>query len=123
MNRVLTALLAGAVTLAPVFALADDQTPSGFTPAELAKLRQEADAKKVAAAKMTTEQRAAAKQAQDAERLKYENTIEKITQNPGDARNMGINKSAAASSAGPAPQRGYINTPEAEQKMLTQKGQ
>src|SRR5262249_37491347 len=108
MNRILTALLAGAVTLAPVFALADDQTPSGFTRAEQSKMRQEADANKVATAKMTAEERAAAKKAQDAERLKYENTIEKITQNPGDSRNMGINKAAAASSAGPAARRGYI---------------
>ena len=38
-------------------------------------------------------------------------------------RNMGINKSAEASKAGPTPQRDYINTPDAEAKMYKQKGQ
>jgi hypothetical protein len=86
-------------------------------------MKQEADAKKSAFAKMTPEERAAAKKASNAEHLKYENTIENITQNPGESRNMGINKSAAASNAGPTPPRGTINTPEAEKLLLKQKGQ
>ena len=66
-------------------------------------MKREADAKKAAMAKMTPEQRAAAKRARAAETLKYEETMEKITQNPKEARNMGINKSAADSKAGPTP--------------------
>jgi hypothetical protein len=46
-------------------------------------MKREADAKKAAMAKMTPEQRAAAKRARAAETPKYEATMEKITQNPG----------------------------------------
>jgi hypothetical protein len=74
-------------------------------------------------AKMTPEQRAAAKRARAAETLKYEATMEKITQNPGDERNMAINKSAAASKAGPTPRHGTMNTPEADKILREQKGQ
>jgi hypothetical protein len=123
MNKVVTILIAGILSLAPVFALADDQTPSTYTKEEQAKLKKEADAKKAAMAKMTPEEKAAAKKAKNAQTRQYENTTEKITQNPGESRNMGINKSAEASKSGPTPQRDYINTPEAEQKMLKQKGQ
>ena len=123
MSKTLAMLIAGVLALAPLFALADDRTPSTATPDEQAKMKQDAAAKKAAWAKMTPEEKKAAKKAKDAEHLKYENTIEGITQNPGEQRNMGINKSAAASKAGPTPQRDYINTPEAEQKMLKNKGQ
>jgi hypothetical protein len=123
MKKLFALLLAGAFALLPALAFADDSTLSGYTPAEQAKMKKEADAKKAALAKMTPEEKAAAKKARDAQRAKYEATTEKITQNPGDSRNMGINKSAADSKSGPTPQRDYINTPEAEQKMLKNKGQ
>jgi hypothetical protein len=116
-------LIAGALALAPLFAFADDRTPSSASSEEQAKMKQEADAKKAATAKMTPEQKKAAKKARDAERQKYQDTTINMTQNPGESRNMGINKSAEASKAGPTPQRNYINTPEAEQKALKQKGQ
>jgi hypothetical protein len=116
-------LVASALSLVSMFALADDRTPSDVTPAEQAKMKKEADAKKSALAKMTPEERTAARKASDAEHRKYENTIEQITQNPGESRNMGINKSTAASKAGPRPARGTINTPEAEKLLLKQKGQ
>lgn len=123
MSRTSAILIAGVFALAPLFAFADDHTASTVTPAEQAKMKQEADAKKAAFAKMTPEERAAARKASNTEHLQYENTIEKITQNPGESRNMAINKSAAASKAGPTPPRGTINTPEAEQLLLRQKGQ
>ena len=116
-------LVAGALALASMLAFADDRTASDATAAEQAKMKEEAAAKKAKFAQMSPEEKAAAKKASQAEHLKYENTIEGITQNPGTQRNMGINKSAAASKAGPTPQRDYINTQEAEQKMLKQKGQ
>jgi hypothetical protein len=92
------------------------------TPADQAKIDKESDAAKAAQTKMTPEQKAAAKKTRKAKAQSDQNTILK-NQNPGEARNMSINKSAAASKAGPTPQRDYINTPEAEQKMLKQKGQ
>jgi hypothetical protein len=123
MNKTFAILTAGAFALASASAFADDQTPASVTPAEQAKMKQEADAKRAAMAKMTPEQRAAAKKARAAEMLKYEDTMEKITQNPKEARNMGINKSAADSKAGPTPRRGTMNTPEADKILREQKGQ
>ncbi len=123
MNKTYAILTAGAFALASASAFADDQTPASVTPAEQAKMKQEADAKKAAMAKMTSEQRAAAKKARAAETLKYEDTMEKITQNPKETRNMGINKSAADSKAGPTPPRGTMNTPEADKILREQKGQ
>ena len=123
MNKTLAILTAGAFALASASAFADDQTPASVTPAEQAKMKQEADAKKAAMAKMTPEQRAAAKKARAAETLKYEETMEKITQNPKETRNMGINKSAADSKAGPTPRHGTMNTPEADKILMEQKGQ
>ena len=123
MSKAFAMLIAGVVALAPLFAFADDRTPSNANPEEQAKMKQEGDAKKAAAAKMTPEQKKAARKARDAERQKYQDTTIKMTQNPDESCNMGINKSAAASKAGPTPQRDYINTPEAEQKALKQKDQ
>ena len=122
MNKTLAILAAGALALASASALADDKTPDNVAPAEQAKMKQEADAKKAARAKMTPEQKAAAKKARDAETRKYEDTIENITQNPKESRNMGINKSAAASKNDPR-NPVNLNTPEVEQKLLKQKGQ
>ena len=123
MSKTSAILFAGAFALAPLFAFADDRTPSDVTAAEQAQMKQEAIAKKSAFATMSPEERSAARKASDAQHLAYENMIEKITQNPGESRNMGINKSAAASKAGPTPARGTINTPEAEKLLLKQKGQ
>jgi hypothetical protein len=123
MNKTLAILTAGALALASASAFADDQTSTSVTPAEQAKMRQEADAKKAAMAKMTPAERAAAKKARAAETLKYEATMEKITQDPKETRNMAINKSAAASKAGPTPRHGTMNTPEADKILREQKGQ
>ena len=162
MNRAFAILIAGTFTLSPILAYADNEPQFDYTQQEQQKLQKESDAKKAADAKMTPEQKAAAKKAKDAQAQKYQDATIKQTQNPGDSRNMGINKSAetstgptptdaqrqkyqdatikatqdpagsrsksisksaADSNAGPTPQRDYINTPEAEQKMLKQKGQ
>jgi len=122
-TRTVFAVIVAMLCLAPLAASADDKTPSDATASEQAKMKKDADARKAANAKMTPEQKAAAKKARDAERLKYEDTIENMTQNPKEKRNMGINKSAADSKAGPTPPRGTINTPEAEKLLLKQKGQ
>ena len=123
MNKTSAILIAGIFALASMSAFADDRTPSTATPEEQARMKQDAAARKAALAKMTPEEKAAAKKARNAEHLKYQDTIENITQNPGESRNMGISKSAAVSKAGPTPPRGTINTPEAEKLLLKQKGQ
>jgi hypothetical protein len=121
-NRAIAILTAGALALASASTLADDKTDTDVTAAEQAKMKQDADAKKAAMAKMTPEQKAAARKARQAQARKYEDTIEKITQNPKESRNMSINKSAAASKNDPR-NPVNLNTPEVEQKLLKQKGQ
>jgi hypothetical protein len=100
---------------------------SGLAPsrnmATQAKLKEEADAEEAAAKKMTPEQKAAAQNARDAETRKYEHAIEDRISGLGPSRNMGINKSAEASKAGPTPPQGTINTPEAGKLLLNQKGE
>jgi hypothetical protein len=122
MNKTCAILIAGAFALASASAFADDKTPDEVTPAEQAKMKQEADSKKATMDKMTPEQKAAARKARRAQALKYEDTIEKITQNPKESRNMAINKSAAASKAEPR-HAVNLNTPEVEEKLMKQKGQ
>ena len=75
-----------------------------------------------AMAKMTPEQKAAAKKAKDAEAEKDADIMIKATQNP-QARNDAINRSAVASKAGPTPRHGTMNTPEADKVLKEQKGQ
>ena len=123
MNKLFVAVYASALALASAVAFADDRTPWTVTPAEQAKMKQEADATKSVFAEMTPESKLAARKASNAEHQTYQDAIIKLTQNPGESRNMGINKSAAASKAGPTPPRGTINTAEAEKLLLKQKGQ
>lgn len=73
-------------------------------------------------AKMTPEQKAAAKKARQTQAQKHQDTMVKATQNP-QGRNAGIAKSAADSKAGPTPQSGTMNTPEVEKALKVQKGQ
>jgi hypothetical protein len=122
MNKLLVALCASTCVLPFTSAFADDETPPDFTPSEQATYKQEADAKKAAAAKMTPEQKVSATEARRTETLKYQNMIEGRTQNPQWA-STNILKSAAASKAGPTPPRGTINTPEAENFLMKDKGQ
>ena len=122
MKKLLIALCAGGVTLSSALAFADDQTAPDYTQSEQAKMKQEADAKKAEWAKMSPEQKATATKTRRAKALANENKIENATQNP-QGRNMGIAKSAADSKAGPTPPRGTINTKEAEEKLMKNKGQ
>jgi hypothetical protein len=166
MNKTLAILTAGAFSLASVSAFADDTPPANVTPADQAKTKEQADAQKAsdaqaealkyqdtmdkatqdpqgrnigitkaaadakaakaktdaAMAKMTPEQKAAAKKAKDAETMKYQDAMDNATQNP-QGRNAGIAKSAADSKAGPTPRHGTMNTPEADKILREQKGQ
>ena len=86
MNKTFAILTAGAFALASVSAFADDQTPASVTPAEQAKMKQEADARKAAMVQMTPEEKAAAKKAADAERLQRETTMSCTAANFGAGR-------------------------------------
>ena len=122
MNKTFAILTGAAFALASASAFADDKTPWDITPAEQAKMKQEADARKAAMDKMTAEEKAAAKKAAEAERLKYEDTMVKRIQNPQGA-SAGISKSVEDSKAGPTPRHGTMNTPEANRILMEQKGQ
>jgi len=122
MNKLILALCASTFVLSFSSVYADDETPSGYTPSEQAKYKQEADTKQGAVAKMTPEQKAAATKARRAKAQKDQDAMVNSSQNP-QGRNTGILKSAETSKAGPTPQRDYINTPEAEQRLMKNKGQ
>jgi len=74
MNRFLVAAIAGAFALVSMGALADDKTPA--QPVDQAKLKAERDAAKAEKAKMTPEEKAAAKNAKRAKKQKEEAQIE-----------------------------------------------
>jgi hypothetical protein len=122
MNKIHAILTASAFALVSASAFADDNDFGTVTPAEQAKMKREADAKKAAMAKMTPEERAAAKKARAAEALKYEDTMVKRIQNPQGA-SASIGKSVEDSKAGPTPRHGTMNTPEANKILMEQKGQ
>jgi len=125
MNKTVALAVASALAfaLSATAVFADDETPSSYTQDVQKDLKKESDMKKAKAAKMTPEEKASAKKARDSQTLKYQNMIEKATQDPGEQRGISISKSAEASKADPKPQRGYINTPEAEARMMKNKGQ
>ena len=79
MNRLLAVAIAGAFALVSMGALADDKTPA--QPADQAKMKAEKDAAKAAQAKMTPEEKAAAKKARHSKKQKEMSHIE-ATQNP-----------------------------------------
>jgi long-subunit fatty acid transport protein len=122
-STTLALLTAGTMALASAFALADGRTLSDVTPAEQARMKQEANAEKVAFASMTPAERAEMRKTVAHQRLEYLDTLEKLVVNPKETRNSAINKTAAASKAGPTPPRGWINTPEGNEFLMKQKGQ
>ena len=75
MNKLIAALVASAFALGSATAMADDKTPAA--PVDQAKLKAERDAAKAAAAKMTPEEKAAAKKAKRAARQKEVTEIQK----------------------------------------------
>jgi hypothetical protein len=75
MHKLLVGLIVAAFAWASASALADDKTPA--QPVDQAKLKADRDAAKAAAAKMTPEEKAAAKKAKRASHAKEEAQIEK----------------------------------------------
>jgi hypothetical protein len=100
MNRLLIALTVGAFALGSIAAFADDKTPAA--PVDQAKLKADRDAAKAAAAKMTPEEKAAAKKAKRAARQKEEAQIEKTGNIPsGPQKAEAIKQSADATKNDP----------------------
>ena len=102
MNKLIAALIAGAFALGSVAAMADDTSPA--QPVDQAKLKAEKDKAKADAAKMTPEERAAARKARRAERQKALSADEKTQQEGGSTAKMkteDASKDAAAAKGQP----------------------
>ena len=91
MKRLFTILLAGAFLGASAPIWADDKTPA--QPVDQAKLKAERDAAKSSAAKMTPEQKTAAKQAKRAKKQKEMASMEKAGQPNQPAKTEALEKS------------------------------
>jgi hypothetical protein len=112
MNKLLIALTVGAFALGSVAALADDKTPAA--PVDQAKLKADRDAAKAAAAKMTPEEKAAAKKTKRAARQKEEAQIEKVGQPNAPAKEETRKKSVDATKGDPK----ALPTKQDKQKAL-----
>ena len=104
MNKLLIAMIAGAFALGSLAAMAQvpagDKTPAA--PVDQAKLKAERDAAKAAAAKMTPEEKAAAKKAKRAAHQKEETQIENVGNPPsGPQKAEAIKKSVDATKGDP----------------------
>ncbi len=113
MNKLLMALTVGVFALGSIAASADDKTPAA--PVDQAKLKADRDAAKAAAAKMTPEEKAAAKKAKRAARQKEETQIEKTGNIPsGPQKAEAIKQSTDATKNDPK----ALPTKEDKQKAL-----
>ena len=99
MNKLLFAMIAALFAFASTGALADDKTPP--QPVDQAKLKAERDAAKAAQAKMTPEEKAAAKKAKRAKKHKELSQIEKQGNPNAMAKAEATKKSAEATKNDP----------------------
>ncbi len=112
MHKLLIALTVGAFAFGSIAAFADDKTPAA--PVDQAKLKADKDAAKAAAAKMTPEEKAAAKKAKGAARQKEEAQMEKVGQPNAPAKEETRKKSVDATKGDPK----ALPTKEDKQKAL-----
>lgn len=98
-RRLIVALAAGAVALGSLVAWADDKTPA--EPVDQAKLKAERDAAKAANAKMTPEEKAAAKKARHTKKQKEMAHIEKVGNPNAPAKSEALSKSVEATKNDP----------------------
>jgi uncharacterized membrane protein len=119
MNKLIAILIAGTFALGSVAAVAQvptgDKTPA--PPVDQKALKAERDAKKAEAAKMTPEERAAAKKAKRAERQKELTTGEKTQQEGGASPKAQAEEGKKAADASKA-QPKALPTKEDKQKAL-----
>jgi uncharacterized membrane protein len=119
MNKLIAVLIAGIFALGSVAAVAQvptgDKTPA--PPVDQKALKAERDAKKAEAAKMTPEEKAAAKKAKRAERQKELTTGEKTQQEGGASPKAQAEEGKKAADASKA-QPKALPTKEEKQKAL-----
>jgi hypothetical protein len=101
MKKLLPILTAGAFALGSVAAMAQDKTPA--QPVDQKALKAEKDKAKADAAKMTPEEKAAAKKAKGAKKQKDMVQIEKAGQPNAPAKNEATDKTMAATKGDPKP--------------------
>ena len=114
MKALLVAVAAAAVALGSLYARADDKTPP--QPVDQAKLKAERDAAKAEKAKMTPEERAAAKKARHQKKQKEMAHIEKTQTLNAPAKSEALSKNVEATKNDPK----ALPTKEAKQKALTE---
>jgi cell division protein FtsL len=113
MNKLLIAAIAALIAFASTGVLADDKTQA--QPVDQAKLKAERDAAKAEKAKMTPEQKAAAKKAKATKKQKEETQVEASGNIPsGPQKAQAIKASTEATKNDPKP----LATKEAKQKAL-----
>ena len=113
MNKLLMAAIAALFAVASTGALADDKTPA--QPVDQAKLKAERDAAKAEKAKMTPEQKAAAKKTSRSKHQKEEAQIESSGNLPsGPQKAAAIKANTEATKNDPK----ALPTKEAKQKAL-----
>jgi len=115
MNKLIATLIAGTFALGSVAAMADDKSPA--PPVDQKALKAERDAKKAADAKMTPEEKAAAKKAKRAER-RQELTVGEKTQQEGGATAKMKAEDAAKDTAAAKGQPKALPTAADKQKAL-----
>ena len=115
MNKLIATLIAGTFALDSVAAMADDKSPA--PPVDQKALKAERDAKKAADAKMTPEEKAAAKKAKRAER-RQELTVGEKTQQEGGATAKMKAEDAAKDTAAAKGQPKALPTAADKQKAL-----
>ena len=123
MNKLLVALIAGGFAFASVSVFADDKTPTNMTAEEQARLKAERADKKAAQAKMTKEEKAAAKKAANLKKRADQGSMAKMGDTGSQSKAAEDAKATAASKIAPAPARGTLNTPEVDKALQKQKGQ
>ena len=117
MNKLIATLIAGTFALGSVAAMADDKTPA--PPVDQKALKAEKDKAKADAAKMTPEEKAAAKKAKRAERQKELTTGEKSQQEGGASPKAQAEEGKKAADASKA-QPKALPDKAARQKALTE---
>jgi len=102
MKTLFATAVAAALALGAFGAMADDKTPSSVTPQEQAKMKADRAAQREAWAKMTPEEKAAAKKAQKEQKQKQVSQAEKVGNPPsGPQKAADIAKTTAATKSDP----------------------
>ena len=122
MNKLLVALCASAFAWSSASVLADDSSVKPMSQMDTQQAKAAREAAKAQWAKMTPEEQAATKKAAAAKNRESWTALEQVSSGIDYDATKGA-KDAAASKAGPAPNKGTLNTPQAEKVLKEQKGQ